>query len=1551
MAPAARHGKLVRWLVRGIVGLLLVVFSLVVIVLLALDLRPTREFVRAWVNAALADTFKGQVLLDRIGSLRLDAVGGIDARVLDAERRPVITLRGLRVRSNWPEMVRSLLLGRPLHVGLDPLSVDHLDIAVIADKDGVPTLASAFEPRHPEPAQPVSNEPSTSVAIDGLHVRHLWAHGSLPSVPVIDAEYSNLRGSFALNARGLAAKISGGQLQARGLPARVDPRGELTANVALPPETNAAFRGTAKFVGKLASAPATLNADWKGPELKATLLSPAVPPETLRELLPGSKLEGTTKLEARVEGRLPQLEFHATVGNPALTAKVDGRATLEDTTRVTAELVASDVNLAAVLADTPSTRLSATASATATIGNLGDVKGDYRISVASGRVGENDTPALASTGQLTRDTDGALRVQGKLDVEEPGAPTHADYRLHVSSRGETSLDAELAARLNAPPRLKRLTELQLTGPLTANVKLDLSAKQLSAHVKSELEPVVHPSARLAKVELRLDATGALSSPQLELRADARGVAAAGRRFQRVRVTAFGKPEQLRVTARVEADRRGVQAEGLLVLADNPKIEGLSLLYSDPEGHVAANVRQVRLVGSKTYIDDLALRGVGELYASGSVSPQRIDAQFTSKDLDLARLSRLSGVDLAKKGKLSLEGKVAGPLDALEGEIKGRARELDVGAGRTGQFDVDLKLQERKLDAELSGEMGHSRLTAKITDLDLPKAPYTPERLQALRGELLVEGKLDLKQLAPALRALKVPLERARGQLTLDVRAANPRSGEDAGKFRLEARVKSEGLALVSQRAERESIDTPSEARDAKPLAVEGIDLDLHATLEPNAERAELHLSLLDAKGPLLALDAEAKVKASLIATLNTPLDTMPLRVSVRAPERPMEKLPSAVRPAVMRGLASFELDAEGTARDPKLHARFAVRRLQAREGRNSVDVYGTADYASTGGALEGRASTTRGGSANLSSQWRGNLLERVRQPQSTIGGANAFELDGDLVLDKFPLAVVPDLSDNQVRGPLSGEVHLRGLGKDAKLNASFDGSGIRINRVAMPELRASLQADAQKFTALFDAKQSTGSAHAEFSAPSAWGARWAPELEPRANVRLQARSFELEALAPLVMRYVSTLEGKLDADMTADLQPERPQVSGTATLTEGVFQLPQVGQRFSDVKAKVSVRDGEIRVDDIQARGITGRLTAEARAKLEGTQLRSASARIEIKAKEKLPVTFEGVMIGDAWGHATLAYTAREKETDIKIEVPDFRLQMPEAAQNSVQDLEPAEGIRVGAHRADGKFVVIPLQPLDDAGESDEEGSEPPSITRVHVHLGNSVWIDRGRQASVQLTGDLEVQSGAEQQVRGRIELRGGKLDVSGKQFEIERGVISFEGDDPANPTITATARWDSPAGYTVYADYAGTVKDGKLKLRAEPSLTQDEILSLLLFGAPTGSMAAGSGDSNPGGTAVGVAGGTATQGLNRAISDVTSLDVSTRIDTSTGSARPELVVQLTPRLTTRVTRAIGEPAPGQSPDRTFLTLELRLKRSWAISAVIGDHGASALDLIWRKRY
>ena len=172
---------------------------------------------------------------------------------------------------------------------------------------------------------------------------------------------------------------------------------------------------------------------------------------------------------------------------------------------------------------------------------------------------------------------------------------------------------------------------------------------------------------------------------------------------------------------------------------------------------------------------------------------------------------------------------------------------------------------------------------------------------------------------------------------------------------------------------------------------------------------------------------------------------------------------------------------------------------------------------------------------------------------------------------------------------------------------------------------------------------------------------------------------------------------------------------------------------------------------------------------------------------------------------------------------------------------------------------------------------------------------------------------------------------------------------------IVATAHWDAPDGTRVYADFSGRVTSGKLSLRSEPSLTQDQILALLLFGSPDGSFGAAAPpgqQESTGVMAAGMAGGVATQGLNKAISGITSVDITTRVDTSdANSPNPELAVQiLEERLRPRGLQARCPP-PGQNPDRTLVTLDWRFVRPFSLAAVVGDQGSTALDLMWRMRY
>jgi len=99
------------------------------------------------------------------------------------------------------------------------------------------------------------------------------------------------------------------------------------------------------------------------------------------------------------------------------------------------------------------------------------------------------------------------------------------------------------------------------------------------------------------------------------------------------------------------------------------------------------------------------------------------------------------------------------------------------------------------------------------------------------------------------------------------------------------------------------------------------------------------------------------------------------------------------------------------------------------------------------------------------------------------------------------------------------------------------------------------------------------------------------------------------------------------------------------------------------------------------------------------------------------------------------------------------------------------------------------------------------------------------------------------------------------------------------------------------------------------------------------------------------MAGNLVAQALNAAISGITG-DVKLRVDTSrAASPRPELVVELSRRVTARLAYSLGVPGPGEDPDRAALTLDWRFDRDWSLVAVVGDQGSTALDVVWRLRY
>ncbi len=1553
-----------RWFGRGLLWLVLGLVLLIGVVLVALQLPPISQLVSERVNAALAPTFRGQLLLRRLGFIDLGGISGAELEVLDPQGRPVLAAYDIDVRLGWPALALRAVLGSdPLVVGIDRVAVQRLEVTLIDDGTGTPTLVHAFEPRTVEPEEPGAG--STRVLLQQLALEEAHVGGELSGLGPVDTDLRELRARLASDETGLELVLEQLELAARQLPQVQTVSGRLSGEVRLPAEEAAAgpagqpsaatgvvtetralraqpepLKVALEFAGELAGSGASAMVKLLGEQLHARLEAPELTPATLAQLAPGLKPAAPVSLQAEVEGPLERLDLEARLHQEK--ARIFAAANLrreEGSDRVRVRLEASELDLARLLPDTPPTRIALQANATLEL-EEGGSHGRYRLVSNESRIAGEALPPTTLEGELGMPAEQPLYTKGTLTLNEPGASTRIDYRLSSDESGSL---AQLFAtvQLDRPRRLREQLGAEARGSLELRADLDTAAERVDARLAMKLRGVSHPAARAGRVDAQLTARGSLNAPDLTLRADLRELEAAGRQLQHLRINARGTPE--RIALRAHATGRNperLELSATLEPSSEPQVLEPVLCIWNAGERLDMRAESAGFSGGRARVERLTLAGVGEAELSLQFGGGAQQLELTAQGLDAARLLRVLGVQTPlESAQADLRAQVSGSGRALRGKVSGEVRNIALGELR-GALHTDLALERGVLngDTQLELSPGGSALVS-LRDVTVPRGELNAEALERMRGDLTMRGEMDLARVQSLLQLLGI--ERGEGTVRYDVQLGG---GAGAGGPELRAHVETRSLVLVGQRPDVGQTSDAEQARSSAPWSVREVDLNLDASLADG--RAEVAGKLFDRRGDLLKLQAslsELPPRAAL-PELRRALPGAPLLAAIEMPNRALEELPAMLRPNDMEGDLALRVSAQGTLSDPRLSVTGALSRFtpaSERRRKNHLDINLDAEYAPEGGRVALTALRRRIDPVlELDSRWQGDL----RELGSALGETSPIQADTELRLNDFPITMVPLLQQQRVRGRLTGSARLTGLGKNASMELDVHTRELTVERLPVGEVRAVARTVGDQLQLETHIEGESGSVDVRLDAPLVWGARLVPRSEGKLGGTVEARQLRLAALGPLVEGSVSELDGKLDASLRASLEGEQTLLTGTATLRDGVLHMPSVGQRFSDISADVKVTPGALSVEKLTARGLSGGFQASAQAKLDGLTPSSAEAELRIKENQQLPLTVEGESLGDVWGTVKASYRhdPGSATNTINVKLEKLHVSLPAAPPQGLQELDQPDYIRVGYRRRDGEFTPIALQLLEESGPPSEEQ------TVVIVDLGN-VSVQKGDQAQVSLGGKLEAKLGEELDVQGKIETRRGELDISGKTFEIERGSVAFTGGAPDDPTIAAVARYDSPADYTVYAEYTGTVSKGKLELRSEPPLSQDEIVTLLLFGSPDGSLGASGGDSLS--TAVSVAGGTAAQGFNRAISGLTNLDVSARVDTSTGAPRPELVLQLTPRVAAKVTQALGEPVPGQSPDRTFVTVDLRLANSWSLSTMVGDRGASAFDVIWRRRY
>ncbi|MGH7434182.1 MAG: hypothetical protein ACRENE_00740, partial [Polyangiaceae bacterium] len=303
--------------------------------LASLDTKAGRAFVVSEVNAVLARTFKGKVIVTRIAHLGLDGARGVEATIEDPSGVPVAHARVARTDIDTFKAIRSFLFAKsgPRTIELTDVVVDDSDLRLDTDASGRLDLLVALEPAHAnDETEPATRESAREirVALDAFTIHHARTYRTATAGPVsVDVDLDEMRGAMFYSPGATEVDLLDGRVRARKVIGGMDVSGQLRAHLRVPGQPGALPDAHVEWTGAVGQV---------NHSVVATLAERRVD-VVLRSGLENGRLDGD--LHGRIEGVMEGFE-----GSVALRAR--------------------DVDLHALLPDAPPTRIGCDAFLTGT---------------------------------------------------------------------------------------------------------------------------------------------------------------------------------------------------------------------------------------------------------------------------------------------------------------------------------------------------------------------------------------------------------------------------------------------------------------------------------------------------------------------------------------------------------------------------------------------------------------------------------------------------------------------------------------------------------------------------------------------------------------------------------------------------------------------------------------------------------------------------------------------------------------------------------------------------------------------------------------------------------------------------------------------------------------------------------------------------------------------------------------------------------------------------------------------------------------------------------
>lgn len=295
---------------------------------------------------------------------------------------------------------------------------------------------------------------------------------------------------------------------------------------------------------------------------------------------------------------------------------------------------------------------------------------------------------------------------------------------------------------------------------------------------------------------------------------------------------------------------------------------------------------------------------------------------------------------------------------------------------------------------------------------------------------------------------------------------------------------------------------------------------------------------------------------------------------------------------------------------------------------------------------------------------------------------------------------------------------------------------------------------------------------------------------------------DLSSLRTAAQAYGQDIGGTVDGKAVLSGTLAKPKARATVNVTDGIYELGLTGLRLVGLTISAGLANGTLSVDATGAGANGGALKAKGEIRPGAGEINGELTRLLIYERSGNSVRVTGPLV--------MTETESARLISGTVTINDARVSL---------DTLPSSQTRAIAIRWQESPESDDTRPVLEKPLKIDIQAEAPGRIMISGRGLTSEWGVNVRATGIPTNPSLD----------GTATLVRGELDVAGRPFLFDRGIVRFDGPiDAARVDLSAQR---SVNGFSARMDVTGPPAAPRFVFTSTPELPQDEILSRLLFG------------------------------------------------------------------------------------------------------------------------